>query len=58
MAEGRIDRAPGDGLAAAARAAGILDDADLERLAAADRARDQVIQVDVFAPDAFPARAS
>ena len=58
VAEGRIDRAPGDGLAAAARAAGILDDADLERLAAADRARDQVIQVDVFAPDAFPARAS
>ena len=34
--------------------AGLLDDAELELLHAADRARDEAIQVDVFAPEDFP----
>jgi acyl-CoA dehydrogenase len=51
---GRLAHAPGDALARAARAAGILDDAEVAQLRAADRARDEAIQVDSFAPDAFP----
>jgi acyl-CoA dehydrogenase len=51
---GRLAHAPGLALARAARAQGILDDAEVELLHAADRARDEAIQVDVFAPDEFP----
>jgi acyl-CoA dehydrogenase len=52
--EGRLVHAPGDALAAAAREIGVLGDGELALLRAADRARDEAIQVDAFAPGAFP----
>jgi acyl-CoA dehydrogenase len=51
---GRLAHAPGEKLARAAHAAGILGDDELALLRAADRARDEAIQVDAFAPEAFP----
>ncbi len=52
--DGRLEHAPGDELAHAARAAGLLSDAELELLRTADRARDEAIRVDVFGPDEQP----
>jgi acyl-CoA dehydrogenase len=52
--EGRVAHAPGHDLAREARAAGILSDGELAQLRAADRARDEAIQVDSFEPDEFP----
>jgi len=49
--DGRIERQPGEELAQAARAAGIIRDADLETLHEADAARDEVIRVDAFSRD-------
>jgi len=46
--EGVIERAPGEALANAGRAAGVISQAELETLHAADEARDEVIQVDAF----------
>ena len=51
--EGRLAHAPGDELAHAARAAGLLSDGELALLHAADRARDEAIQVDAFTPEEF-----
>jgi acyl-CoA dehydrogenase len=45
---GRLDPAPGDALAAAARRAGILTDRDLDLLHDADTARAEAIRVDAF----------
>jgi acyl-CoA dehydrogenase len=52
--EGRLEHAPGDELARAAHAAGLLSDADLALLREADRARDEAIQVDAFSAEDFP----
>jgi acyl-CoA dehydrogenase len=52
--EGLLDHAPGDALARAARLAGLLSEEDLALLRAADRARDEAIQVDAFSPEEFP----
>jgi len=43
-----IDRAPGEALARAGLAAGVITEAELEMLHAADEARAEVIQVDDF----------
>ena len=51
--EGRLAHAPGDDLARAARAAGLLTDDEFALLRAAERARDEAIQVDAFAPEEF-----
>jgi acyl-CoA dehydrogenase len=51
--EGRLAHAPGDDLAREARAAGLLSDGELAQLRAADRARDEAIQVDAFTPEEF-----
>jgi len=53
VTDGRLDRAPGDALAAAAHAAGIVSDSELAQLAAADQAREEAIRVDAFSPEAF-----
>jgi len=45
---GVIDRAPGEALARAGLAAGVITEAELEMLHAADEARAEVIQVDDF----------
>jgi len=55
VADGRLDRAPGDALAAAALAAGIVTEAQLAQLASADEARREAIRVDSFSPDEFAA---
>jgi acyl-CoA dehydrogenase len=52
---GRIDRAPGDELADRALAAGVIGPAEREQLRLADAARDEVIAVDAFDPEAFAA---
>ncbi len=52
--DGTLEHAPGDALEAEARRIGLLSDEELELLRSADRARDEVIQVDAFAPDDFP----
>src|SRR5262249_7830935 len=52
--EGRVAPAPGHDLPREARAAGILSEGELAQLRAADRARDEAIQVDSFEPDEFP----
>jgi acetyl-CoA acetyltransferase len=49
---------PGDELAGAAQLAGLLSEEDLVLLRAADRARDQAIQVDAFSPEEFPIAGS
>ena len=51
--EGRLAHAPGDDLARAARAAGLLSDGELALLRAAERAREEAIQVDAFSPEEF-----
>lgn len=48
VAEGKLDRAPGDALVAAALAAGVLTREDADRLASAQDARDEAIRVDAF----------
>ncbi len=48
LREGRLAPAPGADLARAARRAGILTDTDVERLRAADAAREEAIRVDAF----------
>jgi acyl-CoA dehydrogenase len=53
---GALDHAPGDELARAGLAAGVIDARELEALAAADEARDEVIQVDAFDAASFPVR--
>jgi acyl-CoA dehydrogenase len=52
--EGRLAHAPGDELARAAQLAGLLSEEDLVLLRAADRARDEAIEVDAFSPEEFP----
>jgi acyl-CoA dehydrogenase len=52
---GKLAHAPGEDLAREARRAGVISDAELGLLHAADRARDEAIQVDAFEPDEFPA---
>jgi acyl-CoA dehydrogenase len=53
--EGRLDKAPGDLLVAAAHAAGIITAEQVAQLTEAAAVRDEVIQVDAFEPDAFTA---
>jgi acyl-CoA dehydrogenase len=48
---GRLDRAPGDGLADRALEAGIISADERKRIHDADEARDEAIQVDAFGPD-------
>jgi acyl-CoA dehydrogenase len=54
---GRIDKAPGNALAELALAAGVISDAEKERLTQADEARDEVIQVDALPKQAYAALA-
>lgn len=51
--DGLVERQPGEGLAEAARAAGIIRSADLETLQEANDAREEVIQVDSFSREEF-----
>lgn len=46
--DARLEHAPGDDLARAGVAAGVISEADLKALEAADAARDEVIRVDDF----------
>src|SRR5262245_41065457 len=55
--DGRLGHAPGEALALAAHAAGLLADEELALLRAADRARDEAIQVDAFPPEDLAGRA-
>ena len=50
---GALDRAPGDELARAGVAAGLISQAELDALAAAEMAREEVIQVDAFSPEEY-----
>jgi len=50
---GRLDKAPGDELLDRALEAGVIDADERKRVARADEARDQVIQVDAFDPETF-----
>jgi acyl-CoA dehydrogenase len=50
VAEGRLDRAPGDLLAAAGLAAGIVTEDEIAQLEIAASARDEAIRVDAFDP--------
>ena len=52
--DGRLAHAPGDDLARAAHLVGLLSDEELALVREADRARDEAIQVDAFAPRDFP----
>jgi acyl-CoA dehydrogenase len=52
--EGLLVHAPGEALARAAHAEGLLSDDELALLRAADHARDEAIQVDAFSPQEFP----
>jgi acyl-CoA dehydrogenase len=51
--EGRLEHQPGDALAQAAVAAGVIGERDLAQLASAERAREEAIAVDAFAAEAF-----
>jgi len=51
--KGAIERAPGEAMANAGLAAGVISQAELEALHAADEAREEVIRVDTFAADEF-----
>ncbi len=53
VAEGKIDRTPGDGLATAALAAGIVTADEVAQLEAADEARAEAIRVDSFNAQEF-----
>jgi acyl-CoA dehydrogenase len=55
---GSLDRAPGEELADAALAAGVIDAAEREKLRAADAARDEAIAVDAWDAGAFRALRS
>lgn len=46
--KGVLERAPGEAMAKAAFAAGVISETEVEALHAADAAREEVIQVDVF----------
>lgn len=50
---GVLERAPGDAMAVAGFAAGVISEAEVEALHAADAAREEVIQVDAFDPTDF-----
>jgi acyl-CoA dehydrogenase len=50
---GRLDRAPGHELADRALAAGLITAEERRRIHDADEARDEVIQVDAFSPEAY-----
>jgi len=50
---GRLERAPGDALLEMAAEAGIITPAERLAVLDADEIRDEVIQVDAFAPEAF-----
>jgi acyl-CoA dehydrogenase len=50
---GVLDKAPGDILLDAALAAGVIVPAEYEQVRRADTVRDEVIQVDAFAPDTY-----
>ena len=50
---GVLPRMPGAELARAGLAAGVISQAELEALAAAERAREEVIQVDAFSPEVY-----
>ena len=52
---GRLGRSPEETLAERAREAGVIDDAGRDRLAAAETARDEAIQVDAFDPESYRA---
>jgi acyl-CoA dehydrogenase len=54
---GRLDKAPGDMLLDAALAAGVITPADRAQVVHADAVRDEVIQVDAFAPDEYRRQA-
>jgi acyl-CoA dehydrogenase len=53
VADGQLDHAPGDALAAAGLAAGVVSAADLDRLASATAAREEAIRVDAFSAESF-----
>jgi acyl-CoA dehydrogenase len=53
VAEGKLDKAPGDALAASALKAGILTVEEIAQLKAADEAREEAIRVDAFDPKDF-----
>jgi len=50
---GTLDRAAGDALGRHALATGIITQAEFDALSEADEARDAVVQVDAFDPDAY-----
>jgi len=52
---GRLDHAPGHALADRALEAGVISADERKRIHDADEARDEVIQVDAFAPEEFAA---
>ncbi len=56
--EGRIDKAPGEALVELALAAGVITDADRDKLRAADEARAEIIRVDSFDRDEYRERAA
>jgi len=51
--DGALAPASGDALASAALSGGLITDAELELLVAANRARDRAIRVDAFDPDEY-----
>jgi acyl-CoA dehydrogenase len=55
---GRLDKAPGDILLEAALAAGVVSRDEYQQVLQAERVRDEVIQVDAFAPGEMPAPAT
>ena len=50
---GVLDRGPGDALARAGLAAGVISQLEFDQLRAADEARDEAIAVDAFEPDEY-----
>jgi acyl-CoA dehydrogenase len=55
VAEGRIDRAPGDGLAAAGLAAGVVTREEVAQVEAAAELREEAVRVDAFDAKEFTA---
>jgi acyl-CoA dehydrogenase len=54
LRDGRLHHAPGEDLGRAGLALGVISEYELALLRSAGRARDEVIQVDAFAPEEFP----
>jgi acyl-CoA dehydrogenase len=52
---GRIDKAPGSAMVELALLAGVITEAEMQRLNEADEARDEAIQVDAFAAQVYGA---